>query len=437
MAAKEFTAEEWTRIRKALDKDPTAYGLPKPTYGSIVIASFNIRKLGKLRKPGSRGTDGRDEPTMRFLADVCRFFDVVAVQEVMNDTTGIRKLHELLGDSYGLILSDVVGTFPGERGNEERLAFLYNRNVVRRGEMVTEVSTSRTKVLKTMARYHREFFEEMDKNPTAKAWREFSAKVEEAFLNDEKPPRRLPSFKAEVDQFVQFIRAPFAAEFTVQAQPGAERFDFLAVNAHLHFGREIDRQNEAAALVEWILGKVRLGGSQTVVLLGDLNFDYDKPERDLERIEQRFKQLGGRDTSTGKEVFVSFPFIVGHPQHHEDNELFRTNIRLSQTFDQIGIFSRDKRLRKYIETKISEGPPVTAEHRTPQYWGASPTGPDYGVFNFTDLFCDALASSRYNDLDRSARAALVKRYEHKVSDHMPIWFRAPLPRAKTGFPTEA
>ncbi len=438
MAAKEFSAEEWTKIRKMLNADPTEYGLPKPTYGSIVIASFNIRKLGKLRKPGSRGTEGRDEQTMRFLADICRFFDVIAVQEVMNDTTAIRKLRDLLGDGYGLVLSDIVGTFPGERGNEERLAFLYNRNVVRRGEMVTEVSTSRSKAIKTMARYHKEFFEVMDEDPTAEAWREFSEKVEEAYLKGEKPPRRAPSFKAEVDRFVQFIRAPFAAEFVVRAQPGAEQFEFLAVNAHLHFGREIDRQNEAAALVEWILGKVRLGGSQTVVLLGDLNFDYDKPERDLARIEQRYRQLGGRDTSSGKEVFVSFPFIVGHPKHPKPDKPLRTNIRLNQTFDQIGIFSRDMRLRKYIETNVvADGASFRAEHGTPQHWGAYPTGPDYGVFNFTDLFCDALANSRYNDLDRSERAALVKRYEHKVSDHMPIWFRAPLPRAKVGFPTEA
>ncbi len=299
--------------------------------------------------------------------------------------------------------------------------------------MVAEVSTSRSKVLKTLARYHQEFFDVMDKDATAKKWREFSARVEAAIAQDKPPPRQLPSFKAEVDRFVQFIRAPFAASFVVRAQPGAEQFEFLAVNAHLHFGREVDRQNEAAALIEWILGKVRSGDAENVLLLGDLNFDFDNPEADLSRIQQRYRQLGGFDTAAGKQVFVSFPFIVGHPrpkQNHPPNELFRTNIRLNQTFDQIGIFSRDKRLRQYIETTPD------ATHRTEHLWGVLATGPDYGVFNFTDLFCQALKGKPYADLPRTERAALLKRYEHKVSDHMPIWFRAPLPTAKRGFPTD-
>ncbi len=433
MAAKEFTADEWSQIRKTLDKDPVGFGLPEQLYGSVVVASFNIRKLGKLRKPGARGSEGRDDHTMRFLADVCSRFDVIAVQEVMNDMTAIRRLRDLLGSEYGLIVSDVVGTFPGERGNEERLAFLYNRRVVHRGEMVAEVSTSRSKVMKTIAKYHKEFFDVMDRDVTAQRWREFSAQVEAAIAEDKPPPRRLPSFKAEIDRFVQFIRAPFAASFVVRAQPGAEQFEFLAVNAHLHFGRPVDRQNEAAALIEWILGKVRSGDADNVVLLGDLNFDFDKPERDLARIRERFKQLGGFETEAGRQVFVSFPFMVGHPrpkQNHTANELFRTNIRLSQTFDQIGIFSKDKRLRKYIETTPD------ATHRNEPAWGALATGPDYGVFNFTDLFCTALKGKPYAELPRSERAEFVRRYEHKVSDHMPTWFRAPLPTAKQGFPTE-
>lgn len=431
MAAEEFTAGEWSKIRRTLDKDPIGFGLPEQIYGSLVVASFNIRKLGKLRS--GDGTEGRDDHTMRFLADVCRHFDVIAVQEVMNDMTGIRRLRELLSDEYGLIVSDVVGRFPGERGNEERLAYLYNRRVVHRGEMVAEVSTSRTKVLKTLARYHKEFFDAMDQDPTAKKWREFNEQIEAAIAQDEPPPRRLPSFKAEVDRFLQFIRAPFAASFVVRAQPGAEQFDFLAVNAHLHFGRKVDRQNEAATLIEWILGKVRSGDAENVMLLGDLNFDFDNPQRDLSRIQQRYTQLGGFESAAGKQVFVSFPFIVGHPrpkQRHPPNELFRTNIRLNQTFDQIGIFSRDKRLRQYIETTRD------ATHRTEQAWGVNPRGPDYGVFNFTDLFCQALKGKPYADLHRTERADLLKRYEHTVSDHMPIWFRAPLPTAKHGFPTD-
>ena len=431
MAVREFTEREWKQIRRTLSKDPVGFGLPEHVYGSLVLASFNIRKLGKLR--GSRGTDGRNEATMQFLADVCRHFDVIGVQEVMNDMAAIRRLKELLGDEYGLIVSDVVGAFPGESGNEERLAYLYNRRVVHRGEMVAQVSTSRKKVLKTMAQHHTHFHNVMRKDATAKKWREFSAKVEKALAAQKAPPKRLPAFKAEVDEFVQFIRAPFAASFVVRAQPGAERFEFLAVNAHLQFGRKVDRQNEAVVIFEWILEKVRAGEAENVVLLGDLNFDFDNPKLDLQRIQAHYRELGGFTTEAKEQVFISMPFLVGHPkpgQNHPPNELFRTNIRLNQTFDQIGIFSRDNRLRKYIETNPD------ATHRNPKAWAARRTGPDYGVFNFTELFCQALKGMSYDELPRAERSALLKRFEHKVSDHMPIWFRAPLPRTRGGFPTE-
>jgi hypothetical protein len=59
--------------------------------------------------------------------------------------------------------------------------------------------------------------------------------------------------------------------------------------------------------------------------------------------------------------------------------------------------------------------------------GSKPTGPDYGVFEFTDLFSDALKRKPFRALGERARQELVARFEHKVSDHMPLWLRLPLP----------
>ena len=268
-----------------LNKDPVHYGLPQRQYGSVVIGSFNIRKLGALKGP--RSARGRDEPTMQFLADVSRHFDLLAVQEVLPELTGIRKLRELMGPEFGLIISDVVGTFPGESGNEERLAFIYNRSLVRRGELVTEVSTSRTKVLKAVARSHKDLFNLMEGNAAAKNLRKYYAETLPKYQKDvragskRRRPRE-PNFSIKkVPSFLQFIRTPFAAVFRVQGHPGLERYEFMAVNAHLHFGRPADRRAEAVALFEWILGKAQSGVN--VLLLGDLNFDYDKPESDFKR----------------------------------------------------------------------------------------------------------------------------------------------------------
>ena len=433
--SEEFTSEEWAKIRRELNQDPVRYGLPQRQYGSVVIASFNIRKLGRIQTADS--DRGRDAPTMRFLADVCRHFDLVAVQEVLPETAGITRLCELTGPDYGLLLSDVVGTFPGESGNEERLAYLYNRGLVRRGELVTEVTTSRNKVLRTMAEHHQTFFDEMDANETAKNLREYVSETlpayREALARGENPREpRIPRFSVNVGTFVQFIRTPFAAAFEVQGHPGLEPYRFLAVNAHLHFGRPANRRAEAGALIEWILGKVRSGEGANTLLLGDLNFDFDNPTRDLQRIQARYEELGGFDEE--ENVFVSFPFIFPHPrplQEHPTGKVFRSNIVLSQTYDQIGVFSQDERLRQRLQT-TPDG------HSPNEQWGQS-GAPDYGVFDFVDLFSRALNDGRaIADLSRDERSDFLDRFEHRVSDHMPIWIRIPLPSdPKTeGFPVE-
>jgi hypothetical protein len=53
--------------------------------------------------------------------------------------------------------------------------------------------------------------------------------------------------------------------------------------------------------------------------------------------------------------------------------------------------------------------------------GKNPVGPDYGVFNFVKLFSEALK------VPESQWESLIERFHHKVSDHMPLWLRLPLP----------
>ena len=432
MAQNEFTTAEWKKIRKELNRAPVAYGLPTRQYGSILVASFNIRKLGRLRQSGDSG--GRNEATMRFLADVCRQFDLLAIQEVMPNMDGIRRLRELMGPDFGLLVSDVVGTFPGEPGNEERLAFIYNRTYVRRSELVTEVTTSRTKILKTIAAYHNDLFKLMESDASAKKLREYLEVTvpewEQSVAGGSKKRKpKPPSFSMKgLKQFLQFIRTPFAAGFEVHGHPGLERYAFLAVNAHLHFGEKSDRRNEAEALVEWILGKLKGDHAKHVLLLGDLNFDFDNRKTDLKRVLEKFDRLGG----FSGDFFVSFPFIVPHPrslQDHPEGEIFRSNVSQTQTYDQIGIFSSDPRLGQRLQTTAD------GNHVATEQW-ARPGGPDYGVFDFADLFSRALKGKRMKELGKADRKSIISRFHHKVSDHMPIWFRMPLPEPTEGFSKE-
>ena len=122
---------------------PEWYGLPQREYGSVLIGSFNIRKLGSAR---SRNSD-----TWKFLADVCRSFDLLAVQEIMDNLSGLRRLMSLLGPEFSMVVSDQTGVFPGEPGVGERLGFIYRWNTVERMEMASDVTYDRSKVIDSIA----------------------------------------------------------------------------------------------------------------------------------------------------------------------------------------------------------------------------------------------------------------------------------------------
>ena len=141
--ARQFTSADWKLIRARLDEDPRRYGLPQREYGSVLLGSFNIRKLGSSR---SRNAD-----TWEFLADVCRSFDLLAVQEIMDDLSGLRRLMSLLGPEFSMVVSDQTGVFPGEPGLGERLGFIYRWNTVERMEVASDVTYDRTKVIDSIA----------------------------------------------------------------------------------------------------------------------------------------------------------------------------------------------------------------------------------------------------------------------------------------------
>lgn len=386
--AKPFTPAEWKRITEKLEASPDRYGLPQREYGSVLLGSFNIRKLGSSR---SRNSD-----TWQFLADVCRSFDLLAVQEVMDDLSGLRRLMKLLGPDFSLVVSDLTGVFPGEPGVGERLGFIYRWRAVDRMEVASDVTFDRTKVIDSIASNYEAFVSDVE--PYARQLADYEAGER----------KRRPKLKLSV--FLSFIRQPFCVAFRVAGHPGTEPYEFMAVNAHLYFGNYIDdRRQEFNALVDWIMSRLKENSRAyypNFILLGDLNLDYDNPVRDRERIEERIKSL---NSELGEGPNVNFPFL---DPHQGRTEVFRTNARMSETFDQIGLFSRDPRLPTYVDN--------------PQM-GSDARGPDYGVFEFVNLFSEAILDRPYKDLSPTEREEFVARFEHKVSDHMPLWVRLPLP----------
>ena len=377
--AKQFTSADWKLIRPRLDEDPQRYGLPRREYGSVFLGSFNIRKFGSSR---SRNTD-----TWEFLADVCRSFDLLSVQEIMDYLSGLRRLTSLLGPEFSMVVSDLTGVFPGEPGLGERLGFIFRWNSVERMEVASDVTYDRTKVIDSIAESYEAFVGDL--GPYAKR------------LADYRSGRRRTKPRLKLSVFLSFIRQPFCVAFRIPGHPGTRPYEFMAVNAHLFFGNYIDdRRQEFNALVDWIMSRFKTESHAyypNFLLMGDLNLDYDNPARDRTRIEQRIKSLNGELDGAN----VNFPFLDVHP---ERREVFRTNARMSETFDQIGLFNRDLRLPTYMDNATM---------------GAEPRGPDYGVFEFANLFSEAMLDRPYQDLSLAERSDFTARFEHKVGDQIP------------------
>ena len=64
----------------------------------MLIGSLNIRKLGSTRS--------RSNNTREFLADICGSFDLLAVQEIVDDLSGLRRLMSLLGPEFSMVVPD-------------------------------------------------------------------------------------------------------------------------------------------------------------------------------------------------------------------------------------------------------------------------------------------------------------------------------------------
>ena len=215
------------------------------------------------------------------------------------------------------------------------------------------------------------------------------------------------------------------ATFEVLSPSGGAPYKFSLVNAHLLFGGDgrrerRERENEFNALTDWMLERVASARShhRDYILLGDLNLAFDEVEDKrraeiIERIKSMNATLNEREAAT----VVNFPFIDPRrdPRTGEDT-LIRTNARQDQTFDQIGIFAKDARLPN------CEANPGVGDNSDPDAF-------DYQHFDFADLFAEAIfgAGTELFGMEKKAKASFIDRFQHDVSDHMPIWVRLPLP----------
>ena len=286
MAAGHFTEKQWDKIEEELLRDPKGYGMPDGAREeSMVLASFNIRKLGWKTKR-EKGELISRERELAFMARFCARCDLVAIQEVQDDLEGLRYLKDRVDErvgsagEFGLLVSDITGKVPGEEGMAERLAFLYRKSRVRRMDMTSDLTVDRSGVLKNFVKNSDLFIDGW--NDYKEALKKFKKEMKDFSETPEnKRPKKGPKKpKLELHAFLTFTRTPFVAAFEAPPADGGKPLRFIAVNAHLVYGTMKDRKEEFKALMRWMINRLKREKRMVApnfILLGDLNLDLDKP----------------------------------------------------------------------------------------------------------------------------------------------------------------
>ncbi|MBN1694740.1 endonuclease/exonuclease/phosphatase family protein [candidate division WOR-3 bacterium] len=212
--------EELKELRDSLDIVIPVKALDK----NLLIATWNLRAFGDITekwKAGDSDNPKRDFHALRCIAEIISRFDVIAIQEAKSNLKALRYLVKVLGESWGLILSDVT---KGAPGNDERLAFLFDTRRLRLSGLACELVVPREKLSKISQ-------DSLDK---------------------------------------QFARTPYAVSF----QSGKKTF--ILVTLHVLYGKKADdRVPELKSIAEWLAewAKDANAWDQNLIALGDFNID--------------------------------------------------------------------------------------------------------------------------------------------------------------------
>jgi endonuclease/exonuclease/phosphatase family metal-dependent hydrolase len=198
-------------------------GIPaKITDQNILIATWNIRAFGDIYTSWEEnpGSPKRNYHGLAIIAEILRRFDIVAIQEVKRDLSGLLALLDWLGKDWGVIFTDVT---VGDAGNSERLAFVFDRRRVVPTGLAGEIV--------------------------------------------------LPPGPAG-DPAMQFARTPYLVSFKSEAE------NFVLLTAHIKYGKvPEDRIPEIRSLADYIaveiLNRAKTASPEetNLIVLGDFNID--------------------------------------------------------------------------------------------------------------------------------------------------------------------
>jgi endonuclease/exonuclease/phosphatase family metal-dependent hydrolase len=276
----------------------------------LLVATWNVANLG---------VQERREKDYLLIAEIVSWFDLVAMQEVNNDLSGLRAIHRHLPRSFRLLFSDAAG-------NEERMAFIYDSDKVTLLEEVGEVA------------------------------------IPPSDIND----IRLPGI---TQAFEGFDRNPYLAGFS------SDSFVYVLVNVHLYFGSESAismnrRRLETYAVARWadLRRQSPYAYSRDIIALGDFNLPKAEPGDPIfEALTRRGLHLPEHSTQIGSTI---------ETDSHYDQVAFFPGETQQEFTGNLGVFDFDGALFRtiweartleeffaYVRYYVSDHRPLWAEFR--------------------------------------------------------------------------
>jgi hypothetical protein len=285
--------------------------IPAKENDRLLVATWNIANLGVQRRLDS---------DYALIAETISWFDLITVQEVNDNLSGIVKIHQHLPGTYRLLFSDASG-------NQERQAFLYDETKVTQLEEVGRLSI---------------------------------------------PPSQLAKIKLPGTQtaFSGFDRGPYLATFV----SGDFRFELVSV--HIFYGSEdpqdIDRRSLETFAVAWWADKRHTDGNtyvRNIIPLGDFNLPKAQPgDRIYDALISRGFEVPAHSSQIGSAIASDSHYdqIVFFPGDTHDHFTGALGI-----FDFDGALFRDlwedrtqKQFLAYMRFHLSDHRPMWAQFRT-------------------------------------------------------------------------
>ncbi len=311
--------EDIARLRRKIAES----GLPgKLVDKNLIIASWNIRAFGDVYPhwEDNAGSPKRNYRAIASIAEIVRNMDVIAIQEVKRDLSGLFLLLDWLGPDWGYVISDIT---VGDEGNTERLTYVYDRRRV---------------------------------SPTGLAG--------EIVL----PP------SPQGDPAVQFARTPYLVGFRV----GNEHFTLLT--AHIKYGDNPDqRVDEIRQLAAYTATEIRdrasinPSGDTNLIVLGDFNID----QRENNPLFQAFISTGLTVPPQLLNLRTSYGTV---PKYYDQIAWFMTDMTLNAlnagVIDFTGAIQPDITLHA-LSYRLSDHFPIWVELQTDR--SAAQMAPVLGV----------------------------------------------------------